>query len=104
MPGNWHWHEGAQPPAAPPDVAAIEAALAEGKPLCRQCFNMYVPHPWPRGAMFECRSILMLPDCEPDPMLCDACFGAIVSSFNRQATNVGTSNASATNLALAQLG
>lgn len=99
---NWHWPQ-EQPSPAAIDVAAIEAALAERKPVCRQCFNPYQPHEWPVGWMFECRSILMIPDAEPDPMLCDGCFESVVASFNRQATNIGTSNCMSTNLALAQL-
>ena len=106
MPGPGYWDTA--PPseltAAQSKVAAVEAALAERKPLCRQCLNIFDPHPWAFSQMFECRSILMLPDSEPDPMLCDGCFQSIVQSFNRQATNIGTSNSSFTNLVLAHLG
>jgi hypothetical protein len=46
----------------------------------------------------------MLPDREPDPMLCDSCFETVAAVFNPQATNIGTSNSGPTNLVLQKLG
>lgn len=100
-----YWDSAPRPPdMATLKVDAVRTALAERKPLCRQCLNIYVPHERPFGQMFECRSILMLPDSEPDPMLCDGCFNSIVYSFNRHATNIGTSNSQPTNLVLQRFG
>lgn len=101
-----YWNTAPRPEdaAAMLKVESVRAALAERKPLCRQCLNIFDPHPRSFAETFECRSILMLPDSEPDPMLCDGCFRSIVESFNRQATNIGTSNSQPTNLVLAKLG
>ena len=82
----------------------ILAALAERRPICSHCFNPYEPKPRPFAEMFQVRSILMLPDREPDPMLCDSCFETVAAVFNPQATNIGTSNSGPTNLVLQKLG
>lgn len=90
--------------AASLNVETITAAIAERKPLCSHCFNIFTPHDWPAGAMFEARSILMIPDSELDPMICDNCFNRVVGTFNRHVTNIGTSNLFPTNLVLAHFG
>lgn len=82
----------------------IIAALAERKSVCRQCFNPYDPKTRQFAEMFQVRSILMIPDKELDPMLCDNCFETVVSTYNLQATNVGTSNSGPTNMVLQKLG
>jgi len=90
------------------DMASVQAkailqALAERKPICRTCLKPYDLHARPFGEWFQVRSILMIPDREPDPMLCDSCFEAVVTTFNPHATNVGTSNSGPTNLVLQKL-
>jgi hypothetical protein len=81
----------------------IIEALAARKEICRTCFEPFVPKPRDFGQRFTMRSILMIPDAEPDPMICDSCFSTSITTFNRQAGLPGTSNAGAANLALQKL-
>jgi hypothetical protein len=78
----------------------ILTALAERKRVCRHCFAQYEPKDRTFPERFQIRSILQIPDSEPDPMLCDSCFTIAVTSYNPQATNVGTSNSGPANLVL----
>lgn len=82
----------------------ILAALAERKSICKHCFRPCDPKPRSFPEMFQVRSILMIPDKEPDPMLCDECFNVIASVYNSQAVNIGTSNSGHANIALQKLG
>ncbi len=82
---------------------AILAAIAARRPICRHCFNPYVPHNREFAEWFQLRSILMIPDRELDPMLCDSCFNIAVTSYNPQATNIGTSNSGSSNIVLQKL-
>jgi len=82
---------------------AILAAIAARRPICRHCFNPYVHHEREFREWFQLRSILMIPDREPNPMICDSCFDIAVTSYNPQATNHGTSNSGHTNLVLQKL-
>lgn len=72
--------------------------------LCRNCLQPFDPKTRQFAEVFQVRSILMIPDKELDPMLCDNCFEAVVSTYNLQATNVGTSNSGHTNMVLQKLG
>jgi hypothetical protein len=81
----------------------IIASLAERKDICRHCFEPFTPKDRSFAEKFQMRSILMLPDSEPDPMLCDPCFTLVSSVYNPQATNVGTSNSGPANLVLQKL-
>lgn len=82
----------------------ILAALAEGRPICRHCFNPfeYKPRSFPENVRL--RAVLMIPDAAPDPMICDNCAYTVVTAYNTQSTNVGTRNDGPTNLVLAKFG
>lgn len=102
---SWHqWQQSDSSPEATANADAIRAAIAERRPLCSHCFKFYTPHEHSHAEWFHARSILFLPDSEPNPMLCDDCFNRVVGTFNRHVTNIGTSNSAPTNLLLAQLG
>ena len=83
---------------------AILIGLAERKNICRSCFRVYDSKPHTFAEMFQVRAILMIADKEPDPMLCEDCFTNVSAVFNRQATNVGTSNSGHANMVLKHLG
>jgi hypothetical protein len=83
---------------------AILIGISERKPICRHCFRMYDPKPHSFAEMFQVRSILMIPDRELDPMLCEDCFANVPAVYNSQATNIGTSNSGHANLVLKRLG
>ena len=78
-------------------------AIAERRALCRHCFEPFEPKERSFPERFQMRSILMLPDSEPDPMLCDPCFTLVSSVYNPHATNIGTSNSGPANLVLQKL-
>ena len=75
-------------------------ALLNRKAVCKRCFSIYIPKEHEFAERFLVRSILRVPDSEPDPMLCDFCFESIQHETNRQWTNIGTSNAGPPNLVL----
>jgi len=79
------------------------AAIKERRPICRHCMQPYEPTPRPWTDYVRLRAVLMIPDREPDPMLCDPCFESAVCAFNPEATNIGTRNDGAANLCLRQL-
>ena len=81
-------------------AAIMLDAIKNRRPICRDCMNPYDPHERTQGERFRLRNILMVPDREPDPMLCDNCYERSVSTFNPQATNVGTSNSGPPNMVL----
>jgi hypothetical protein len=81
----------------------IMAALADRKAVCKHCFEPFTPKDRSFPERFQMRSILMLPDSEPDPMLCDSCFNTVSSVYNPQTTNIGTSNSGPANLVLQKL-
>lgn len=83
---------------------AILIGLAERKPICRHCFKPYEPKVHSFAEMFQIRAILMIPDRELDPMLCEDCFTNVSAVYNPQATNVGTSNSGHANMVLKKLG
>jgi hypothetical protein len=82
---------------------AILMGIAERKCICRTCFRIYDPKPHTFPERFQVRSILMIPDRELDPMLCEDCFTKEVATYNPSATNPGTSNSGPTNLVLQKL-
>ena len=82
---------------------AIFAALRERRPLCRHCLNPYTVEPREFADKFRVRAILMIPDSEPDLMLCDACFDTVSAVYNPRATIPGTSNSGPPNLLLQKL-
>ena len=92
------------------DVLQLKAAERAGfflmdgllnrKNICKRCYNIYVPKDYEFGERFMVRSILRIPDSEPDPMLCDFCFNSIMQETNQQWTNIGTSNSGPPNLIL----
>lgn len=75
-------------------------ALLNRKNVCKRCFKIYTPTQYEFGERFFVRSILHVPDSEPDPMLCDFCFNSIQQEVNQQMTNIGTSNSQPPNLVL----
>jgi hypothetical protein len=81
----------------------ILTALAERKPVCRHCLQKYEPKLRTFSERFHLRSILHIPDSEPDPMLCASCFDIALSTYNPQATNIGTSNSGPPNMVLQKL-
>lgn len=85
-------------------AASTIAAINERRFVCSICFNPfeYKVRPWEE--YFTLRSVLMIPDGAPNPMICDSCFESAVMSFNRHATNVGTRNEGAPNLVLKTFG
>jgi hypothetical protein len=85
-------------------AASTIEALKERRYVCSICFNPfeYKARPWEQ--YFTLRSVLMIPDGVPNPMVCDSCFESAVMSFNRHATNVGTRNEGAPNLVLKTFG
>lgn len=82
---------------------AILIGIAERKPVCRHCFKIYEPKIRTFAEMFQIRAILMIPDRELDPMLCDDCFTTSVSVYNPQVTNIGTSNSGHANMVLKKM-
>lgn len=86
------------------NAKAIIAALAERRPICRHCFQVYTPKELSFAERFQIRAILMIPDSELDPMLCETCYANTTSVFNRQATNIGTSNSGHANMVLKKAG
>ena len=70
----------------------IQAALRERKPICFHCLNPFEFKERSQGEWSQLRSILLIPDAAPNPMLCDPCAHAAVARFNRMATTIGTSN------------
>lgn len=85
-------------------LKTILAALAERKPVCRHCFQIYQPREMTFPERFQIRALLIIPDSEPDPMLCDGCFQRVVCTYNPQAANIGTSNSGHANMVLKHLG
>jgi hypothetical protein len=91
-------------------VAAMIAAqgiligLSERKPICKHCFQPYEPKERTFQERFQIRAILMIPDSELDPMLCDNCFHIAIGVFNPQVGYVGTSNSGHANMVLKHLG
>lgn len=83
---------------------AILIGIAERKNICRHCFRVYDSKAHTFAEMFQVRAILMISDRELDPMLCEDCFVNVSAVFNRQATNVGTSNSGHANMVLKNLG
>lgn len=79
---------------------AILIGLAERKHICRNCFRVYDPKPHTFAEIFQVRAILMIPDRELDPMFCEDCFTNVLSTYNPQANNIGTSNSGQSNLLL----
>jgi hypothetical protein len=71
---------------------AILDAIKARQPICRHCFNPYTVRHREFGEQFRVRAILMVPDSEPELMLCDFCFDAVSASYNPRATMPGTSN------------
>lgn len=82
----------------------ILIGLAERKPICRHCFKPFEVKERTFAERFQVRSILMIPDKELDPMLCDECFVTALSVYNPQATNIGTSNSGPANMVLKKMG
>jgi hypothetical protein len=82
----------------------ILIGLAERKPICRHCFQMYTPKEHTFNEWFQLRAILMIADKELNPMLCESCFETAITTYNPQATNVGTSNSGHANMVLKNLG
>lgn len=83
---------------------AVITALAERRPICKHCFKQYTPKERSFAERFQIRAILMIPDSELDPMLCDECYASVSATFNRQATNIGTSNSGHANMVLKKAG
>jgi len=83
---------------------AILIGLSERKPICRHCFRPYEPKEHTFAEWFQLRAILMIPDRELNPMICESCYETSVATYNSQATNVGTSNAGHINMVLRKLG
>jgi hypothetical protein len=71
--------------------------------LCRNCLKPFDKTPREFSDRFRLRSVMMIPDSEPDPVLCPACFEISVGAFNPNATNIGTSNSGPANLVLQKL-
>jgi len=86
--------------AAKAKAAAIQAALLARQPICRHCFSPYTVHKREFAEYFRVRAILMIPDREPELMLCDACIEAVAAVYNPRATVPGTSNSGPSNLLL----
>jgi hypothetical protein len=82
----------------------ILIGLAERKPICRHCLQMYEPKEHTFNEWFQLRAILMIADSELNPMLCEHCFETAITTYNPQATNVGTSNSGHANMVLKNLG
>jgi hypothetical protein len=97
-----------QDPVVPASTFVAGMALVNGllgrKPVCTRCFSVYAPKAYEFAERFRVRSILAVPDALPDPMLCDSCFNSVMQEYNRQSPNVGTSNASHSNLVLHRYG
>jgi hypothetical protein len=83
---------------------AILIGLTERKPICRHCLRPYEPKEHTFAEWFQLRAVLMIPDRELNPMMCESCFETSISTYNPQATNVGTSNAGHVNMVLKKLG
>lgn len=82
----------------------ILAGLAERKSICRHCFHPFELKERTFPERFQIRAILMIPDSELDPMLCDNCYNIAIGTFNRQAGHIGTSNSGHANMVLKHLG
>jgi hypothetical protein len=83
---------------------AILIGLAERKAICRHCFQPFEPKERTFNEWFQLRAILMIADTELNPMLCEKCFETAVTTYNPQATNIGTSNSGHANMVLKNLG
>src|SRR6516162_4133677 len=81
-------------------AAAIQSALLARQPICRHCLSSYTVHKREFAEHFRVRAILMIPDREPELMLCDACFDTVAAVYNSRATVPGTSNSGPSNLLL----
>jgi hypothetical protein len=86
------------------NAKVILAALAERRPVCRHCFQPFEVKERTFPERFQIRAVLMIPDSEPDPMLCDSCFTIAVTTYNPRAANIGTSNSGPANMVLQKLG
>jgi hypothetical protein len=82
---------------------AIVDGIRNRKPVCRRCFAIFVPKEYEFAERFQVRANLHIADSAPDPMFCDFCFQSVLAEKNHKWTNVGTSNAGPTNLALRRL-
>jgi hypothetical protein len=71
---------------------AIREAIREHRAVCRHCLNPYLVKQRDFADKFRVRAILMIPDKEPELMLCDTCFEAVSALYNPRATVPGTSN------------
>ena len=71
--------------------------------LCRWCLNPVTQMPKSVFEYMQLRAIVMIPDAVSDPPICRDCYDSAVASYNRQSTNIGTSNAGHANLALRHL-
>ena len=81
---------------------SILRGLHSGR-LCRNCLAPFDAEPRDFSDRLRLRSIMMIPDSEPDPVLCPTCFDISMYAFNAHATNIGTSNSGPTNLVLQKL-
>lgn len=81
----------------------IIEAINERREVCRQCFQPFTFKDRSFPEWFQLRAILLIPDSQPNPMICDDCYDKVVGSYNQQWTNIGTSNSGPTNLALQKL-
>jgi hypothetical protein len=79
---------------------AIVNGIRNRGPVCRRCFAIYTPKEYEFAERFQVRSILHIPDGEPDPMFCEACFRGVVAEVNHKWTNPGSSNSGPPNLLL----
>jgi hypothetical protein len=82
----------------------ILSALAERKPICRHCFNPFEIKERSFPERFQIRAVLMIPDSEPDPILCEGCHSVALATYNPNAANIGTSNSGPSNMVLQKLG
>jgi hypothetical protein len=84
------------------NAEAILRGLHRGR-LCRNCLKPFDERPREFSDRFRLRAVMMIPDSEPDPVLCPTCFEISVGAFNRHATNIGTSNSGPANLVIQKL-
>ena len=82
---------------------ALVNGLLNREAVCTRCFNRFMPQERDFADKFQLRAILMVPDSAPEPILCDYCWDTTIASYNRQTSNVGTSNHGPPNLALRRL-
>lgn len=78
----------------------IISGIRERKQICRFCFRTYELKSYGSIEMLQVKSILMIPDNEPNPMLCDECFTTVFAVYNQQVADVGTSNTGYSNMVL----